>query len=298
MKKDFILGLSEEGFHKVAYVEWGNKTNINIPIICVHGLTRNSRDFDSLAEHLSFFGRHVFCPDIVGRGDSDWLKYPHHYSFEQYIADMTALIARVGAEQIDWIGTSMGGLIGMILASMPNSPIRRLILNDVGPQIPAKGMARLAKYAGNDPDFESPEEAKMYFKKIYAEFGDLTEEQWDTFTEHSVKKSNDDKYVSKVDHGVKNFAAKSKIAWRAFLHPYKAIEGTLFDINLWDIWRKITCPVLVFRGEHSDILTMPILEKMQQIHPEVEIIEVANTGHAPMLLNQSEHELIHRWLSV
>lgn len=297
MKKDYFLGLSEEGFHKVSYLEWGETIEDNIPIICVHGLTRNARDFDSLAQYLVNQGRHVFCPDIVGRGDSDWLKDPQHYTYEQYIADMNTLIARIGAKQIDWVGTSMGGLIGMILASLPNTPIRRLVINDIGPQVPLKGIQRLSQYAGKDPEFTSLEDAKRYFKTIYAEFGTLTEEQWQQVTEHSVTKNSQGNFVTKLDHGVKLTSSKSKIAWHSLLHPQKALEGTLFDIDLWHIWRKVTCPVFVIHGSKSDILTHQIIDKMHKIHPEdMAVLEVADAGHAPALMDTRQHELIHQWL--
>lgn len=297
MKYNRLLGISEEGFHGIAYTEWG-EANLNaIPTICVHGLTRNGRDFDALAAYLSKRGRQVFCPDIVGRGESDWLKNPLHYTFEQYIADMNALIARTGATQVDWVGTSMGGLIGMIMAAMPRSPIRRLVLNDVGPQIPVKGMARLARYAGKDPDFSSMEEAKRYFKQIYADFGNLDETQWQQIAEHSVREVAPGKFVSKVDHGVKRSPAKSQLAWKLLLNPHKMLEGSLFDIDLWQIWRKVSCPVLVLHGSHSDILLPSIIKKMQEIHPEVNVIEVPDAGHAPALQRPEQWDAIYQWLA-
>lgn len=297
MKKDYFFGLSEEGFHRVAYTEWGTRNSTNIPVICVHGLTRNGRDFDFLADYLSYLGNHLFCPDIVGRGDSDWLKNPLHYTYEQYIADMNVLIARTEAREIDWVGTSMGGIIGMLMASMPNSPIRRLILNDVGPQIPARGLARLAKYAGNDPDFSSMEEAKNHFKNIYAELGNLTESQWQYLTENSVREISPGRFVSKIDHGVKISPVKSNLAWKLLFNPHKAFEGTIFDVDLWDVWRKITCPVLIIHGSKSDILLPDTIKKMQQIHPDAQLIEIPDAGHAPALVNLEHHEMIHRWLS-
>lgn len=297
MKKDYFLGLSEEGFHKVSYLEWGAANEDNIPIICVHGLTRNAHDFDSLARYLANEGRHVFCPDIVGRGDSDWLKNPQHYTYEQYIEDMNAFIARIGTKQVDWVGTSMGGLIGMILASYTNSPIRRLIMNDIGPQIPIKGIQRLSQYAGKDPEFANLEDAKHYFKTIYGEFGTLTEEQWQQVTENSVVEIAPSRFVSKMDQNVKLSSSKSKIAWRAFLHPQKALEGTLFDIDLWHIWRNVKCPVFVIHGRNSDILTHQIIDKMHKIHPEdMAVMEVADAGHAPALMAERQHEFINQWL--
>ncbi|RDI44817.1 alpha/beta fold hydrolase [Aquicella lusitana] len=296
MKTDYFLGLSEEGFHRVAYTEWGVPTLGNPPIICVHGLTRSGRDFDELAEYLSRQGRHVFCPDIVGRGESDWLRNPLHYTYEQYIADMNVMIARTHASQVDWIGTSMGGLIGMVLASMPQSPIRRLVLNDVGAQISATGISRIAKYAGRDPDFSSIEEAMRYFKSVLDGVGKLSDEEWRRVAERSVREISPGKFVSKTDHGVKIAPAKSKMAWQIMLHPLKAIEGTLFDIDLWHIWRKVTCPVLILHGKQSDILLPATIQKMQQIHPQTDVIEVPEAGHAPALMHTAQHQAIYQWL--
>lgn len=296
MTHSSFLGLSEEGFHHVAYTEWGTHSPNARPVICVHGLTRNRQDFIDLAQVLSKHGKQVFCPDIVGRGDSDWLKNPLHYTYEQYLADMTALIARTAAVEIDWIGTSMGGLIGMILAAQSNSPIKRLVLNDIGPQIPIKAITRISKLAGHDPDFASLDEAKRYFKSTYADFGYLTEEQWQRFTVNSVREVATGRLSVKVDQGVKATPAKSKLAWQLLLHPHKALEGTIFDIDLWEFWRKVHCPVLVIRGKNSDMLLPSIVEKMQLIHPETELIEVEDAGHAPALMNVDLNERIEKWL--
>jgi len=297
MKKDYLLGLSEDGFHKIAYTEWGNPDSTKPPVICVHGLTRNGRDFDSLAEYLAQHGNHIYCPDIVGRGDSDWLNNPLHYTYEQYIADMNAMIARTQARQVDWIGTSMGGLIGMIAASMPNSPIRRLVMNDVGPQIPVKAVTRLSKYAGKDPEFSSIEDAKRYFQMIYADFGVMSDAQWQNFTENSIREIAPGKFTTKLDQGIKRTPAKSKIAWNLLLNPHKALEGTFFDVDLWKFWRKVTCPVLVIHGARSDLLLPGIIEKMKAAHANMEVLEVPNAGHAPALMEAGQHDVIQRWLS-
>lgn len=295
MKKDYVLGLSEEGFHRFSYQEWGIANNPDIPIICVHGFTRNSHDFDDLAAYLAQRSRHVFCPDVVGRGDSDWLSNPLHYTYEQYIADMGVMIARTEAREVDWIGTSMGGLIGMFLAAQAKSPIRRLVLNDIGPQISAKAISRLAKYTGRDPSFSSIAEAKTYFQRIYADFGELTEAQWLKFTQNSVREIAPGQYSVKLDQGIKVAQTKSQFAWKLLLHPLKALEGALFDINLWDIWRKVTCPVLVIHGKKSDLLVPETIKKMQANH-DVEVLTIENAGHAPALLNLFEQEYIADWL--
>jgi len=297
MKKNSFLGLSKEGFHTVAYTEWGSWYPELPAVICVHGYTRNGRDFDALAHYLSLKGRHIYCPDIVGRGDSAWFKQAQHYSFPQYVDDMNVLIARTNAHHIDWIGTSMGGIIGMMIASLPNSPVRRLILNDVGPQIPLHGLRKLAKYIGNEPDFKTKAEAKDFFKKNYAQFGLLSDSQWDTFTKHSVEQRAPNLFVAKVDPHIKNPKSTVQILSDLFHHPQKALEGILYDIDLWSIWKTIHCPVLVIHGKHSDLLTTEIIEKMQRIHDSTYVYEIEDAGHAPALLDNANHEVIDEWLN-
>lgn len=296
MKKSHFLGLTEDGFHKIAYTEWGTPHPTLPPVLCVHGLTRNGRDFDTLANHLSEQGRHVFCPDMAGRGNSDWLKNPNNYMFEQYITDMGAMIARMQSPQIDFVGTSMGGLIGMIMASMPQTPIRRLVMNDIGAQIPVKGITRLAQYAGKDPEFKSLEEANQYFKSVYGDFGQLSEAQWLQLTEHSIREIAPGRFQTKLDPHIKRTPAKSKMVWKLLLNPQKAFEGTLFDVDLWQMWRKVTCPVLVIHGARSDLLLPGIIKKMQETHRETEVLEIANAGHAPALLDQAQIGFISNWL--
>jgi pimeloyl-ACP methyl ester carboxylesterase len=190
----------------------------------------------------------------------------------------------------------MGGIIGMMLAALPNSPIRKLVLNDIGPQVPLTGLKRLAKYAGKDPVFKSLEEAKQYFKINYADFGDLNEEQWDRFTEHSVKERAQNVYTFKMDPGVKHSRTASQ--WlNEFIHrPGKALEGIFYDVDLWAIWKQVRCPILVIHGKKSDLLTPEIILKMRQIHPSIQLYEIENAGHAPALLDQKNHEVIYNWL--
>jgi pimeloyl-ACP methyl ester carboxylesterase len=297
MKTDYFFGLSQEGFHRVAYREWGQAAAGSVPVICVHGMTRNGRDFDTLANYLSSQGRHVFCPDVVGRGDSDWLKKSQNYTFEQYSADMNALIARTGATQVDWVGTSMGGLIGMLMASLPNSPIRRLIINDIGPQIPKKAIQRLARYTGKDPEFSSITAARAYYKVSYGAFGKLTEDQWDRITQSSIKEIAPGRFVSKVDPALRHVPAKGCFLWNLITQPRKTLGGILFDIDLWHLWRTISCPVHVIHGKQSDLLLPSIIAKMRATHSKMEVLEVATAGHAPVLEGTEELETISRWLS-
>lgn len=292
-----FLGLSSEGFHNLAYIEWGRHHPERPAVICLHGLLRNSHDFDALARYLDHHGRHVFCPDLPGRGNSDWFHSPSHYTHEQYIADMTSLIARTNTSQIDWIGTSLGGIIGMMLAALPNTPIHRLVLNDIGPQIPLHGLRRLGKYMNDHPEFSSKEEAMDYYKTIYSDFGDLTPAEWEELTTHSIKPLANGKFIAKGDPNLMHHKTKIPFLWELMSHPHKALQGIMYDIDLWSIWQKITCPVLIIHGKHSDLLLEEHIVRMQKSHPMTEVMEIEDAGHAPALLRTIEHEKIAAWLA-
>lgn len=296
MKIDYYLGLSEEGFHRILYSEWGTPNPLKTPIICVHGLTRNRLDFDKLAAYLSERNFHLFCPDMVGRGDSDWMKNPIHYTYEQYINDCQGMINYSQAKSVDWIGTSMGGIIGMVLASLPHSPIKRLILNDVGPQIALKGLTRLLTYTHQYPIFASIEEAKAYFQKVLNTMGPLSDADWEQITKNSVRETESKHFQLKIDPKINSTSIKSKIAWNSILHPHKTLEGVFFDVDLWYIWKTVQCPTLVIHGKDSDILLPSTIKKMQQTHPHVDVVEIDATGHAPALWHQPQHEMIYQWL--
>src|SRR5258708_7125512 len=168
--------LGPHGFHRIGYVEWAGPPGART-VLCVHGLTRNGRDFDVLAEALARRWR-VVCPDVAGRGKSEWLSHGEDYAYPLYLADMTALIARLDVAEIDWVGTSMGGLIGMMLAAQPGTPIRRLVVNDVGPLIAKEGLERIATYVGEDPSFPDLAALEAYQRRVAASFGQLTDAQW------------------------------------------------------------------------------------------------------------------------
>ena len=196
-------------------------------LLCAHGLTRQGRDFDALAAALAPHYR-IACPDIVGRGRSDWLADKAGYGYPQYCADMAALIARLGSETVDWLGTSMGGLIGMMLAAFPKSPIRRLVLNDIGLLVPKSGVERLAQYVGKDPRFPSLAAAIAYMREVAAPFGALSEDEWRHLTVHGVREEPDG-------------------SWRLAYDPAIAapFQGEIKDLDLWSLWDRIRCPTLV-----------------------------------------------------
>lgn len=249
MQQKHFLGLSAAGFHRIAYTEWGDPADPR-PVVCVHGLTRNGRDFDVLAAALAARGRRVVCPDIVGRGRSDWAADPAVYGYPQYCADMGALIARLGAEEVDWVGTSMGGLIGMFVAGARNTPVRRLVMNDIGPFIPKAFMERLRSYVGQPLRFPSLAALEAHLREIHAPFGPLTDAQWRHLAEHGAQALRSGGYVLACDPHIAD-------AIRA---------GEAMDIDLWAAWARVSVPVLVVRGARSDLLG-----------PDI----VADAGYAP-----------------
>src|SRR5687767_13356186 len=179
---------SPKGLHRMSYLEWGDARNRDV-VVCVHGLTRNGRDFDDLARALCGRWR-VVCPDVAGRGDSDRLADPKLYTWAQYVADMVTLIARLDVETVSWLGTSMGGFVGMALAAQAGSPVKRLVLNDAGPVLARASLERIAAYVGMAPTFRSLEEAEKYVRTISAPFGEHSDAQWRGLTESWVRKND------------------------------------------------------------------------------------------------------------
>ena len=215
----------------------------------------------------------VVCPDVVGRGKSGRLLDPSAYALPQYVADMVTLIARLNVDSVHWVGTSMGGLIGMFLASMSSTPVRRLLLNDVGPTITTTSLARIGDYLGSDPTWATFDEALAYCKLICAPFGALTETQWQHLTEHSVSQRPDGRWGFLYDPAI---AAPFK---QAFAGP---------EIDLWPVYERINCPTLVTRGALSDLLTQETWQNMALRGPRAKLAEIAGVGHAPMFLSDDQ----------
>lgn len=274
MREGQVNCLSSEGFHRMAYVEWGAADNPRV-LLCVHGLTRCGRDFDFFAQALENEYR-VVCPDVAGRGLSGWLKTKALYALPQYCADMAVLIARLNVETVDWVGTSMGGLIGMALAAQPNSPIRRLVLNDVGPVITAASLTRIGDYLGNPPRFATLDEAERYIRTVSASFGRLTDAQWRHLTVHVVRQDADGQYAFRYDPGIAESYRAAQLA----------SDGK--DIEMWPLYDAITCPALVLRGAQSDLLTPEAAQAMQRRGPRARVVEIPDVGHAPMLLDGTQ----------
>ena len=276
MREGAVRCLDPHGFHFMRYVEWGDPANHRV-LVCVHGLTRSGRDFDYVAQSLADAYR-VVCPDVVGRGRSDWLRDPSDYNYPVYLGDMTTLIAKLGAENVDWLGTSMGGIIGMMLASLPGSPVRKLVMNDVGSLVPKAAIERIGQYVGNEPVFDSLEALEATMRSV-SPFGDLSPEQWRHLALHVAKRDDDGKWRFRYDPGIgKNFHAAPP--------P---------DLKLGAFWKAVHGPVLVIRGEQSDLLRADTLAEMRS-RAHTETLVVPRTGHAPMLMDDFQAGAIRRFL--
>lgn len=271
--------LSPSGLHRMAYTEWGDHHNPRV-LVCVHGLTRNGRDFDTLAEAMSGHYR-VVCPDVVGCGHSSRLRDPAAYAVPQYVADMVTLIARLGVDRVDWVGTSMGGLIGMALAAQEGTPINRLVLNDVGPVITVEALQRIATYVGTDPTWTTFEEALAYVKVVSAPFGLLSEAQWWQLTETSVARRADGRW---------GFLYDPQIA-----APFKATFVDQ-DIDLWPLYERIACPTMAIRGAASDLLPRATWQQMGERGPRAALAEIPGVGHAPMFLDEAQISVVREFL--
>lgn len=262
---------SPSGLHRMAYTEWGDPANPQV-LVCVHGLSRNGRDFDDLARAMADSHR-VVCPDIVGRGRSDWLRDPSGYGVPQYVTDMMVLIARLDVETVQWLGTSMGGLIGMVLASLPGTPVSRLMLNDVGPAISSESIRRIGEYIGRAPKFAGLEEAERYIRAVSAPFGALSDTQWRALTESSVRPAAD---------GGLEMIYDPKIA-DSF---HRATAAGMID--LWPMFDRVRCPTRVVRGEFSDLLSAEVAQAMTARGPHPDLVQVPGVGHAPMFMDEAQ----------
>jgi pimeloyl-ACP methyl ester carboxylesterase len=274
--------LGARGLHRMAYREYGDPRNDRV-VVCVHGLTRQGADFDVLARALDGEFR-VVCPDVVGRGESDRLADPSLYQLPAYVADMVTLLARLDVESVAWVGTSMGGLIGMALASMPSSPVRRLVLNDVGPAIDASGIARIASYVGLPLTWANEAEAADYLLTISEGFGPHSREQWMALTRPMLR-GEDGRIRLHYDPAI-------GVPLRA-VTPEVAAAG---QAALWAAYDAIRCPTLLLRGERSDILNREVAAEMTRRGPMARLHEVAGVGHAPTLVAPDQIEVVREFL--
>jgi pimeloyl-ACP methyl ester carboxylesterase len=261
---------------ELAYAEWGAGERV---VLCIHGLTRNALDFDVLAAALARTGRRVIAIDMVGRGGSSWLADPHGYNVLNYVGHIGRFCAQLGIAPTDWVGTSMGGLIGMVAAQSP-TVIRRLVLNDVGPFVAKEALAMIAFYVGITPKLESFEAVERYLRQIHSGFGPLTDEQWRHLATHSARRDG--------------------AQWKLHYDPKISIahaEGAKADIDLWPLWDSIKVPTLLLRGETSRILDAATAQRMTETGPRAKLVTFAGVGHAPALMAEDQIEAIERFLA-
>jgi pimeloyl-ACP methyl ester carboxylesterase len=278
-RQRYVKCASPRGLHRIAYLEWGDPKSEHV-LVCVHGLTRCARDFDTLAAALSDRYR-VVCPDVAGRGDSEWLADPMLYQLPQYVGDMVTLIARLDVEGVHWLGTSMGGLIGMALAAQPGTPVQKLVINDAGPVVSKVSLERIATYVGMAPVFPDIATAEKYIRAVSATFGPHTDAQWRFLTEVVVRKNADGSLRLHYD---------PKLA-----EPFRASMPEK-DMELWPLWDVIRCPTLVLRGAQSDLLTKETCAQMVQRGPKAQVVEIPGVGHAPTLMHDDQIRIVRDFL--
>jgi|GraSoi_2013_60cm_1033757.scaffolds.fasta_scaffold04165_2 pimeloyl-ACP methyl ester carboxylesterase len=296
MQQRYFQALGNGSFHRIAYTDWGHVGNPHV-VLCVHGLARNSRDFDYLAAALTPECR-VVCMDVAGRGESEWLDNKSEYTFSTYQNDAAAMLACATApvgnnnveRKVDWVGTSMGGLIGLFLAAKKHSPIRRLVLNDVGALIPWSALFRMKGYITRGRRFSSEDEVETYLRKVCAPFGPLTDEQWRHMARHGARRDADGSFELRYDPAIGE-GLHGHIDQEFPIGP-----DLLRGIDLWNVWSKLECPTLVLHGAESEVLLPATLAEMRSRKPDVEIAEFAGVGHAPALMSEEQIRVVKDFL--
>lgn len=281
-RQRFVQCLSPAGLHHMAYREWGALANRKV-LVCVHGLTRVGNDFDRLALAMQDEYR-VVCPDVVGRGRSEWLRDPRYYVVAQYVADMVTLLARLDADTVDWVGTSMGGLIGITLAGQPGVAIRRLVINDVGPTLDAAALTRIGEYVGKPLRFADEEQAIDYVASISAPFGLTSRADWRAITLPAIKRDGD-AWVLHYDPRIGE--------------PFRAVTpeaAAAAEASLWGLYGNIKAQVLLTRGAESDLLSRATAQRMVDTGPHARLVEFAGVGHAPMFMAADQIGVLREFL--
>jgi pimeloyl-ACP methyl ester carboxylesterase len=265
---------------ELAYLDWGPKDARRV-VVCVHGLTRNAHDFDVLAEALAGRGARVLAVDVVGRGHSSWLDDPAGYTVPAYAGQLGQFLALLHLPDVDWVGTSMGGFIGMLLAAAETSPIRRLVLNDIGPFVPQHTLQEIRAYLGLDLLVASPHAVEHHLRLIHATFGPLTDAEWRHLAIHSMRETSE------------GFRLSYDPAIRV---PFA--EASAQDIDLWPVWDKIRCPTFLLHGSESVLLAPATVARMECEGPKAAVATFAGIGHAPALMSADQIATIERWLDL
>lgn len=279
--------ISLGGLHRMSYKEWGDADNPRV-LVCVHGVTRVADDFDYMARALAGDYR-VICPDIVGRGRSGWLANPQQYILPQYVSDIVTLLARVlpddDSQQVDWFGTSMGGLIGIGLASLPGNPVRKLVLNDIGPVLAPAAMQRIGDYIGQDLRFDTFEMAAQFIRDVSLPFGPHSDAEWHKLASDVLRQDKDGKWVRHYDMGL---ALPFRSATPESAEAAQAM--------LWAAYDAISCPTLLVRGAESDLLSPETAYEMTQRGPKARLVEIPHVGHAPTFIHDDQIAIAKQFL--
>lgn len=282
-----------QGGHRMAYWQWGDPQAAHV-IVCVHGLTRQGRDFDTLAQALCAAAREplrVVCPDVVGRGQSDWLKDPLNYQIPVYAGDMLALLAQLQPGTLDWVGTSMGGLIGVVLAGQPELPlpvtIHRLVLNDVGPVLQWQALQRIGEYLGNTGEFASLQAAADALWATSSTFGPHTPSQWLALSRPMVKPM-----VNKPGSLTLHYDPALALPFQG-ITPQDAQQG---EAMLWQLYDNIRAETLLLRGSQSDLLSSETALAMTQRGPRARLLQFEGVGHAPTLVVEPQLRAVTSFL--
>jgi pimeloyl-ACP methyl ester carboxylesterase len=278
-------GTQADGTHELVFYDWGSPDSARVAV-CVHGLTRNARDFDFLARSLAENGLRVLALNMPGRGESAWLDNPMHYHYGTYVADCLAVLDNFHLRQVDFIGTSMGGIIGMMLAAQFPKRIRKLVLNDIGSFLPKEALQRIYDYVATMPKkFATSEEAETYVRTIFAPFGITEETHWQHFISHSLE-AHAGSWRLRCDPSIATPILAARDA-----------SDTVTDVNFADVWASIFHPTLILRGEHSDVLMPFTVEAMKSTNPHAQSRTIAGAGHAPSLMPTTQSAMITQWLS-
>ncbi len=279
----YVQCIAGDSTHRMAYHAWGDPSNPRV-LLCIHGLTRRGSDFKTLAESMCN-DYYVVCPDVVGRGDSDRLSNPMQYAVPQYVSDIAQLVKTLGVSQVDWFGTSMGGLIGMVYAAMPNSPIRKMMINDVGPKIEPEAIKRLGSYVGQPFSFASRADALERLNQICASFGEHTPDEWETY--------NGPMLVERNGLWIMHYDPDIAVPF-ASVNPIMAKAG---EMAMWHAFKQIHIPMLIVRGAQSDLLSADTVAQMCKVNPYARSIEIPNVGHAPAFVKKEQIALAKEFFS-
>jgi len=278
MRQLFLPCLGPSGFHKLAYREWPGPAGAPT-LLCVHGLTRNGRDFDTIAAALSAHYR-VVCPDMPGRGVSDYLADSAQYSYPLYLNDLAALVARLDVDSLDWLGTSMGGLLGMMMAATPGNPIRRLVINDIGAVVAKAGLERIASYVGLDPKFDTLDALADAMAANFVGSSQVPRATILEIAEGASRKLPDGRYGLAYDPHIAD--------------AFKAAPPQ--DVNLLPVWDRIACPTLALRGGVSDLFPHDVAQEMTRRGPKARLVEFEGVGHAPWLATEDQIAPVREFL--